>query len=274
MNTSKGDTGRAASISPFSFGHVGMRVGVLLAFLLGTAGCGGGSQYAVDETRIARGHLSTEADAPSHPDSLALVNIAEKENKIDLQLDRSYERLMRDWSATWISQSSYRSFNSRLAYKSFATLWSLDLSVASLIAEEGIEGLSKDLALERIAQRKEEHRQVLQIDLYRFIGSPPTGGGISSTLVGRPGSRVWLRDEDGNEHRPERVENGAPREATVAGQRAIYRRNTFIFRREIDGRDILEDVETLRLYVNQSSSGRYYFTWTWEDVRAAASSTP
>lgn len=249
---------------------VGTAIGlglVVLAAGFVAAGCAGGSQYTFDETSIARGHISVEAEAPSHPDSLGTVRVVEKEHQIDVQLDRSYEQLMRDWSSTWVSQSSYRTDDAGLLYQSFATLWSLDLSVASLVAEEGVEGLSKDLALKRIAERKQAHQQAIQIDLYRFLGSPPTGGGISSTLVGRPGGRVMLQDDEGREYRPDRVENSPPREATVAGQRTIYRRNTFVFRREVDGRDILDDVHTLRLYVNQSISGRYYFTWTWEDLR-------
>lgn len=249
--------------------------GIVLGLVIGglvAGGCAGGDGYTIDEARMARGYMPSEAEVPSHPDSLATVAIHEKENTIDIELDRSFEQLMRDWSSSWISQGSRRSYDSRVAYKSFATLWSLDLSVASLVAEEGVEGLSKDLALERVENRKEEHRQAIQIDLYRFVGSPPTGGGISSTLVGRPGSRVILRDDQGREYRPERVENSPPREATVAGQRSVYRRNTFIFRREVDGRDVLDGIHRLRLYINQSGSDRYYFTWTWEDVHAANTS--
>lgn len=251
---------------------VGLVVFIAAGAGLVAAGCGGGSAYTIDEARIARSYLSSEADVPGHPDSLAGVTIREEEHTINLDLDGSYERLMRDWSSTWISQSSGRAFDARLPYKSFATLWSRDLSIAALAAEEGIEGLSKDLATERIEQREQEHRQSIQIDLYRFVGSPPTGGGISSTLVGRPGSRVVLRDDQGHEYRPEHIENTPPREATVVGERTIYRRNTFVFQRDVDGRDLLEDVEMLRLYINQSIGGRYYFTWTWEDVRDTTSS--
>ncbi len=238
-------------------------VAVLVACAM--AGCAGGGRYAVDETYIARSYLPHAAAVPSHPDSLGTVEIREKEYQVDFDLDRSFERLMRDWSATWISHGSGRSFNGRLPYRSFATLWSLDLSIASLAVEEGVEGLTKDLALDRIAQRKKEHRQFLQIDLYRFAGSPPTGG-VGGTLVGRPGSFIRLEDDQGREYRPERVDNSPLREATVAGESTLYRRNTFVFRRQVDGRDLLDGVEWLRLYISQSSGERYYFTWSWEDI--------
>lgn len=241
-----------------------MTVTVLVVLLL--AGCAGGSRYAFDEAYVARSYLSPEADVPNHPDSLVRVAVQEKEYQVDFELDRSFEQLMRDWSATWISQSSGRASSTRLPYRSFATLWSRDLSIAALAAEEGVEGLSKDLALERIDQREKEYRQSIQIDLYRFVGSPPTGGGINSTLVGRPGSFIRLEDDQGRDYRPTQVENSPPRETTVAGEPVIYRRNTFIFPRQVDGRDLLDDVERLRLYINQSGGGRYYFTWTWEDV--------
>ena len=241
------------------------------AVLLLLSGCAGSGQFSADETRIAYGYLPSEAEVPSHPDSLKALSIVEKENRLDIQLDRSYEELTRDWSSTWVSQSAQRSFNTRQSYRSFATLWSLDLSIASLVAEEGISGLSKDLARERIAQRRQEHNQVLQIDLYRFVGSPRTGG-ISSTLIGRPGSRVTLRDDQGNTYSPDRVRNGPPTEAFIAGDRTFYRRNIFYFNRNVDGRDIFEGVRELRLFINESPVGRYYFTWSFEAVSPAPSS--
>lgn len=242
----------------------------LLLLLSGCASSGG--RFAADETRIAYSYVSSTAKVPSHPDSLEALSIVEKENRFDIQLDRSYERLMREWSATWVSQSARRTFDARQSYRTFATLWSLDLSLASLVAEEGVDGLSKDLAQKRIAQRRQEHQQVLQIDLYRFVGSPPFGRGINSTLVGGPGSQVSLRDGQGNRYRPDQVEHRPPSEALIAGTRTFYRRNTFYFRRDVDGRDILDGVRELRLYINQSPAGRYYFTWSLEDVTASPSS--
>lgn len=237
--------------------------GLLVMTLLVLGGCASSGGFSVDETRIAYGYLPSNAEPPSHPDSLGTLAIVEEENKIDIQLDRSYEQLMRDWSVTWVSQSARRTFDASRSYRTFATLWGLDLSIASLAAEEAVDALSKDLAQKRVAQRRQEHQQVLQIDLYRFIGSPPFGRGIGSTLVGGPGSRVTLRDGQGNRYRPDRVEHEPPTEAYIAGNRTLYRRNTFYFQREIDGRDLLDDVQELRLYVNQSPGGRYYFTWTF-----------
>jgi hypothetical protein len=238
-----------------------------LVLLCGTlAACTSTNQFSADVERVAYGYVTSEAEPPSHPDSLKVLTLVEKENRIEFQLDGSYERLMREWSSTWVSQSAQRTFDSRRAYRSFATLWSLDLSVASLAAEEGVHTLSKDLARQRIARRRQEHQQTLQIDLYRFVGSPPTGDGISGTLVGSPGNFITLRDDQGNSYRPDQVYNEPPREAVIAGDRTYYRRNIFYFNRQVDGRDILDGVRQLRLYINGSPAGRYYFTWSFDEV--------
>jgi hypothetical protein len=238
-----------------------------LVVLLGTlAACTSTGQFSADVERIAYGYIPSEAEPPSHPDSLEALALVEEDNKINFELDRSYERLMRDWSTTWVSQSARRTFDSRRSYRSFATLWSLDLSLAALAAEEGVNTLSKDLAQDRIARRRQEHQQTLQIDIYRFLGSPPTGGGISSTLVGAPSSFITLRDDQGNEYRPDDVYNDPAREAVITGDRTLYRRNILYFKREVDGRDILDGVRQLRLYINDSPAGRYYFTWSFDEV--------
>jgi len=255
---------------PLSFGptHVlALGIGGLLVLMGALAACTSTGQFSADVERIAYGYISSEAQPPSHPDSLEVLTLVDEENKINFELDRSYERLMRDWSSTWVSQSAQRTYNSRRSYRSFATLWSLDLSLAALAAEEGVNILSKDLAQERIAQRRQAYRQTLQIDLYRFIGSPPTGrDGIRSTLVGSPGSFITLRDDQGNEYRPDDVYNAPPREAVITGDRTLYRRNIFYFNREVDGRDILDGVRQLRLYISDSPAGRYYFTWSFDEV--------
>jgi hypothetical protein len=62
------------------------------------------------------------------------------------------------------------------------------------------------------------------------------------------------------------VYNEPPREAVIAGDRTYYRRNIFYFNRQVDGRDILDGVRQLRLYINGSPAGRYYFTWSFDEV--------
>lgn len=244
----------------------------LLVLVSALAACTSTSQFSADVERIAYGYVSSEAKPPSHPDSLEILSLVEKENRIAFQLDYPYERLMREWSATWVSQSAQRTFDSRQSYRSFATLWSLDLSLAALAAEEGVNTLSKDLAQQRIAARRQEYQQMLQIDLYRFIGSPPAGRDISSTIVGTPGAFITLRDDQGNEYRPDDVYNEPAREAVIAGDRTFYRRNIFFFKRQVDGRDILEGVRQLRLYISGSPAGRYYFTWSFDEVLPPPSS--
>lgn len=233
---------------------------VITAFLL-LAGCAGGETYTMDEVDIAQGYLPTTCRVPHHPDSLKAVKIVEKEHHLALELEHSYETLVRNWSTTWLSQSAQRVERDRRV-QSFALLWSLDLSIAAL-RSEGIEGLTKDLARSRIEARRKEYQDEVQIDVYRFVQSPATRGGTSDTWIGGPGRRVILRDDQGHEYRPKRVDNGRLIDANAYGYSTLYRRNILYFERTVDGRDILENVDRLQLVVQESFAGDYYFSWAF-----------
>ena len=230
--------------------------------LLLAAGCAGGDTYSVDEAEIARGFLPMVRDVPTRPDSLAHLTITENEGRLQFELDRSYEALLRLWSSTWQSLST-TSGRRQTYHKSYATLWSLELSLAALESEMGVTSLSRDAAERLLRERREEVRNTLQIDIYQFLGSPPAVRRLSDTRLGGAGRTLVLEDDRGNTYRPVRVESGPVREGFGAGRRALYRRNAVLFSRTSAAGDPLEGARTLRLVVRGASNAQYRFTWTF-----------
>lgn len=227
------------------------------------AGCAGGSTYAINPADIARGYLPTERELPHAPDSLAGFSIEEEDGKVRFALERPYNQMLRDWSATWQSLGAGPA-NRSVTFRSYATLWSLTLSIASLEPEMGVQSLSAAKARELIAERRADYGQTLQIDVYQFIRSPYVRGEISDTQVDGVGRSAYLEDDEGTRYRPSRVEDGIIQEAFGAGTRnALYRRNVLYFPRVVDGADILEGVRTLRLVVRDTRAGASDFAYTW-----------
>lgn len=225
--------------------------------------------YSANETRIAQRFLPHVRDIPHHPDSMKAVKVVEKEHTVEFQMETSFGTMLRHWSATWESQSTSSSSRG-LPYRSFATLWSLDLSVASLQAEEGVQGLTKDVALRRIRERKAGYDSTLQVDVYRYHNSPRLSGDVSEMQLTGAGQRVVLRDDERNEYRPIQSESTPIREGFVQGGGVLYRRNTFLFDRVVEGKDILNNVEELRLWV-RGFGDDYYFSWSFDQVSTASS---
>lgn len=236
------------------------------------SGCASSSDsiFAAQDADIASHFLPYDRAVPHHPDSLKAVTIVPKERRITLELEKPYEEMLRDWSASWQYQMRNSSGRSR-PYRSFATLWSLDLSVASLQPEVGLSSLSKDIAQQRLDERIAEYDSTLQIDVYQFLGSPPDLRGTSEMSLDGPGANVTLRDDRGNEYRPIREVSGPSTYDTVQGQSVVYRRNEFVFDRAAEGADILRGVRELRLWVRPAFGEPYYFTWSFESDPTAAS---
>lgn len=240
-------------------------VGTILVPLL-VVGCAGPeAMYTADQKNIAEGYLPRMRAVPHHPDSLRDVTLVEKDNQIELQLSSSYEQMLRNWSSTW-QQVQGRTPTGSRSYRSFATLWSRDLSVASLEAEAGISSLTKEVALRHLREREAQHDSTLQIDVYRYQSSPAGRGDLSETRLGVPGRRIQLRDDAGNRYRPLRVESTPVREVFFNSGTVLVRRNTVFFDRVVEGKDILNNVETLRLWVQESFGDDYYFSWSFERV--------
>lgn len=263
MNASREENTLAASVAWRATGGLALLLGILVLL----AGCAR-SAYEANHTNLAQGYLPSERTVPHHPDSLNHLDIIEQDQTFEFELDKSYESLWREWSSTLRAETGRTQRARGLEFQSFATLWSLDLSLAALEVELGIQGLSKDLARDYIEDRKRNQKEFLQIDVYSYADAEQS----SDTWLNTPGRRVTLRDDAGNEYRPDSTETSIPREAHGTGETAIYRRNSFIFNRvDEEGNDILKDVQTLRLRVQVTGNDNYYFSWSFDDLSSISS---
>ena len=247
-------------------------VGALLALaLLASAalvgsGCAsmGGAQgdYDIDQGELATRALPGTREVPHPPDSLAHLQITEKEGKLDFQVAKAYIELLSEWTAGQQGQA-------RSDFRTHATLWSKELSLISLIPERGVQTLSKDLARELVRERTAEYDSLVQIDVYIFAPSRRRLD-LGDLQLDTAGQRVYLRDENDDTYRPVRIETSAPLEAYYAGRRSLYGRNAVFFDRYTeDGRDLL-DAQELRLYVRPYG---YHFTWFFPESKGAMAAT-
>lgn len=253
-------------------GHLSLRYAFSLLLILGIGvglGCGGSGQSLVQPSELARFSLPAERNAPYPVDSLVNVKVVEKGPQIKIEMEKSFEGIMRDWSATWRRFDTGRDITINDEFRTFATLWSKDLSYAALKAE-GIDGLQGDAAYNLLDRRQKEFDDIIQIDVYWFEPVTARGSGPNETSIVGPGTIVLLRDSEGNEYRPVREDREPPRDALSTRARSrpvVYRRNLFFFQRVVDGRDILTDADKLFLVVNRSDtsfnrgSARFQFAW-------------
>lgn len=231
----------------------GALLGVVLSLLVG---CGGGDLYSVQEGQIAQRFLPSEQTV-HHPDSLRDLTIAEEEGKIQYQLERDYQSLVQKWSSSFRNMGAGRSTRQSLTY---ATFWSLELSLASLQPEMGIVSLRKERARELIDRRRKSYGEAIRIDVYWF-----TGRGADGIIAG-PSARTELRVDD-RRLRPIRSDHSPLREAFISGgNTSLYRRNTLYFPRTVDGTDILAGSAEVKLLVRRTGGGaKVQFAWTWEE---------
>lgn len=246
--------------SPSSWTHVRRFVGPLFGLLFLVA-CSGGNTYSLDEGRLAQRFLPTERSVGYHPDSLKALAIAEEDGKLKFELENDYSSLVEKWSCSFQSVGAGRTFRS----PTYATLWSLELSLASLQPEMGILSLREERARELIKERREEYQNTVQIDVYWFLAS--RGG---TGIISGPGARTVLHVAD-TTYRPVRTGHGPLREAFLSGgTNALYRRNTLYFPRTVDEKDVLENATEIGLEVRRiGSTSSERFTWTWNGARAA-----
>ena len=219
------------------------------------------SKYAMQEGDLAQRFVPSERHIDYPPDSLVGLTLHEEEEQMKLKLSVPYEDLHLRWSSSHRNSSGRRSELRSLTY---ATFWSLELSLASLEPELGVSLLTKDKAREFISTRREEYETSIQIDVFWF-GAP------SESAVAGPGTFIRLRDAQGTTYAPTHRDYGPPREAFArAGQTALYRRNTFVFPRHVDGEDILANTDEMYLLVSPNGAATTFrFTWSWD-----ASSAP
>jgi hypothetical protein len=206
--------------------------------------------------------LPTAREVDHHPDSLRGLSVQETERRYQLAVEETYESLHRKWSCTYRDLGPGRSRSGR----SYATFWSLELSLASLQPEMGLSSLSKEQARKAIDERRQEYQDLLQFDVYWFESE-------GNSILAGPGARVQLRIDGEEAYRPSREKHSPLREAFLPGetQTALYRRNTFYFQRVVDGTDILSEANRLELIVDQTGGGsRVRFTWAWTDEASAS----
>ncbi|WP_143815406.1 hypothetical protein [Longibacter salinarum] len=232
-----------------------LAVAVALPLLVG---CSTSKTDTFEVADIARFSLPFERDVPSHPDSLRYVSVVEKERTVEIQSEKSYRGLTRDWSATRRNALQRRGVG---RVSDYATLWGMDLSILSLQVEMGISGLTKDRALQLVEQRKNETRNEIQIDVYWFAPAN------ASTVPG-PNTDAEIRIDDGTRYDATRSDYGPIRDSFLPdGQRVLYRRNSFFFKRIQDEKDILANTQSLRMDVNRFGQGiDDTFIWTWEEA--------
>jgi len=232
-------------------------VGGLFVFaFLGLVGaCGGGDLYSVDEGQVAQRFLPSERTV-HHPDSLRALTITEEDNKLQYQLDQGYQSLIEKWSSSFRSVGTGQSPQSR----TFATFQSLELAFVGLQPEMGILGLRKEQAQDLIDERRKKYADQIRIDVYWFAGRTMDG------IITGPSARTELEVGD-RTLRPVRSDHGPLREAYVTGgEIALYRQNTLIFPRVVEGTDVLENAERVRLAVRRTgSSSQKAFMWQWKE---------
>lgn len=249
-----------SSLVPSSASRLSVGLVAVLLLPLFVTACGGGDTYSVNEGQIAQRFLPTERSVDHHPDSLRALTITEDEGKVQYQLQQSYQSLIEKWSCRFQNVGAGRNVRSR----TYASFWSLELSLASLQPEMGIQSLQKEKARELIEKRRKGYFDTIQIDVHWFVERRGESGIISG-----PSARTELIIGE-NTYRPLRTDHGPLREAYVSGGSTIlYRRNTLHFPRTVDGTDILKDASGMQLEVRRTgASSKEQFGWRWENEQS------
>jgi hypothetical protein len=230
---------------------------IIGAVLLTLTGCSTQSGYTIREGDLASRFLPSPRTVAHHPDSLRALTVqVEEDSSVSYELAEGYEALWRKWSSTYQNLGTGRSRRRPLSY---ATFWSLELSLASLQPEVGVNGLTADRAQEVLRERRQEYQETVQVDVYWFEAE-------GNSILAGAGTRVRLRI-DGTEYKPRKEDYGPLREAFLpGGETALYRRNTFYFPRVVEGRDILDDTDSVGLMVQaRGRAARVLFQWEWPE---------
>lgn len=153
------------------------------------------------------------------------------------------------------------------SYSSFATLWSRELALTTL--DRGITAdLSPDLKERMEADQEERYRSGVIFDVHLFVPAVAPYDPSHTSLHGG-GASVDLEINDGAIYRASTIEVDYVDRYEMGRQTlpVYHRLNRVYFDRYVDGVDILEDAEQLRLIVRvaRGISTELWFTWEIEE---------
>lgn len=227
--------------------------GPLLFLIIGVsvAGCGilGGDRTQLGMSDFYNLYLPLVRDIP-HPDSLVVQSD-----------ERMYDLRMR-WSVNHNRRIGTRNYSPG-GFTSFATLLAPGLVNHSL-GREITGDLSPDLQ-ERLSREQQERMEgTLVFDVHLFVPASPAYDLAETSLRGAAVS-VVLDVGDGERYQPSNVVSDITEQFQMGPSQipAYYRHNQVYFQREIDGVDILDEIEEIRLIVRMSrgSLTELWFTW-------------
>lgn len=220
-----------------------------LIMLLPACGLLGGDRAQMDMTDFYNLYLPLVRDV-AHPDSV----VASDDDRLsDVRLRWSVNHNRRYGSADYSPGN----------YTSFATLWSRDLAERTLQRE--ITGdLSPDLQERLHAEQNDRIEESVVFDVHLFV--PATRGyDLSDTNIRGAGATVILETTDGTSYRPSHIESGIVERYQMGPSDvpAFYRLNRVYFPRTVDGIDVLDGADQLRLIVRMTRgpSTELWFTW-------------
>ncbi len=227
----------------------------LLLLLLTTVLISGCGLLSGDSTRMGMSefynlYLPLIRTIP-HPDSTA----AEPDDRLnDVRLRWSVNHTKR------VGQRDYAPYG----FTSFATLLGRDLIEHSL--DRQLTGdLSPDLQERLQEEQRERADGSIVFDVHLFVPAV-RGYDISDTALRGAGASVILEVGDGERYRPSNIVSDLVEHYQIgAGTAPVYHRlNQVYFPREVDGRDILDDVESIRLIVRMSRGPSTELWFRWE----------
>lgn len=220
-------------------------VGLLLLSVVGVVftGCGGGASVSsVPSGALANRYIPTVRNVGHHPDSLAAVSLQAQSEGIELAFTSDRDQIHRKWSC-----------KTDLRSRSYATLWSREVLLASLEFRYGISTLSRGLAKKMLRDHMTDYERNIRVDIFAFTSEGPT-------VYTEPSRHVQLRVND-TTYAPRRQDYGPLRTPSLPRDDAgLYRHNTFHFRRIVNGKDVLEEAKGLSVEVD----GVTYYEWAWD----------
>ncbi|MFW5972861.1 MAG: hypothetical protein ACOCTG_02630 [Bacteroidota bacterium] len=177
--------------------------------------------------------------------------------------DPTLSDVRRAWSVNHVQRRGARDFSPG-RFSSFATLWSHDLAQLTLRHGVGISDLSPDVQERMREEQESRYEGGVLFDVHVFVPSTQ-GYDISDTSLRGAGVAVELVTNDGNRYTPSAIEVGIVEQHRMDANDVpvLHRLNRVYFDRYVDDRDILSDVESIRLVVRNSgrSTDELWFRW-------------